>query len=257
MDLSLYLRTFWRFRMLVVCGFLLAVVLGLFSFVKVDFGNGFDVSYRDSEQWGSSSSVFVTQEGFPLGRSIYDEVVPVEPGSADPNGTSYVPRYVDPSRFSSYANLYARLAESDLLKHRLEEVAPLPGTISASAGVDQKNPGIVLPIVEIQGLAATAEGARATVARATRALVVYVEQQQRANKIALNRRVILRVLDDPSPPVLVVGRTKTRPVFVFVAVLIAFAALIFVLENLRPPRRRGTQDDESDASLSTPSRRSA
>ena len=107
MDLSLYLRTFWRFRLLVVFGFLLAVVLGLFSFVKVDFGNGFDVSYCDSEQWGSSSSVFVTQEGFPLGRSIYDEVVPVEPGSADPNGTSYVPRYADPSRFSSYANLYA------------------------------------------------------------------------------------------------------------------------------------------------------
>jgi len=256
MDLSLYLRTFWRFRVLVACGFVLALALGVLSFVKIDVAGGLDVSYRGSEQWSSSSTVFVTQEGFPLGRSIYDEVVRVGPGASDPSGTSYVPRYADPSRFASYANLYARLVSSDLLERRMERVNPLPGKVSASAGVDPRNPGIVLPIVEIQGVAASAGQARTTAARATRALTAYVKQEQAANKIAPSKRIILRVLDNPSPPVLVVARSKTRPVFVFLAVLIALAALVFILENLRP-RLRAVHDDEVEAVLSSESRRTA
>jgi len=255
MDLSLYLRTFWRFRVLVVFGFALAVVLGLLSFAKIDVAGGLDVSYRDSEEWSSSSTVFVTQEGFPLGRSIYDEVIKVGPGN-DQSATSYVQRYADPSRFASYAYLYARLVSSDLLERRMERVKPLEGKVSASAGVDARNPGIVLPIVEIHGLAASAGQAQATAARATRALAAYVKQEQAANKIAPSRRIILRVLDNPSPPVLLVARSKTRPVFVFLAVLIALAALVFILENLRP-RLRAVQDDEIEAARSSESRRTA
>ena len=255
MDLGLYLRTLWRFRVIVACGLLLATALAILTYAKVDFENGLSVSYRGTEQWSSTATVFVTQEGFPLGRSIYDEVIPVGPGgtnSDDP--TSYVPRYTDPSRFSSYANLYARLVSSDLLARRMEREAPLRGTIRATAGVDPRNPGIVLPIVEIQGLAGTAAAARETTQRATQALLAYVRQEQAANDIAPNRRIILRVLDEPSAPALVVGRSKTRPVFVFMAVMIACAALVFILENLRP-RRRFVDDDETDAVLT--SRRSA
>ena len=235
MDLNLYLRVLWRFRILALIGLLLATLLALLSLVKVDVSNGFDLSYRDSEQWASSASIFITQEGFPLGRSIYDEVVPVgSPGTTDPNATSYVPRYNDPGRFASYAPLYARLASSDLLKNEMLRDGPLPGTVSASPGTDPTNPGVILPLVEIRGFATTAADAKATAARATRALVDYVRQQQAGNKIAVDSRVILRVLDEPSPPVLATPRTKTRPVFVFIAVLLAVAGLIFLLENVRP-----------------------
>lgn len=256
MDLGVYLRTLWRFRLLVACGVLLAATLAFLSFVKVDPSNGFTLSYRDSEQWSSTAQVFVTQEGFPLGRSIYDEVIPVGPTGTDADATSYVPRYADPSRFASYANLYARLVGSDLLQREMERDRPLRGTVGASAGVDPRNPGIVLPIVEIQGLATTATDARDTAARATRALLDYVRQEQAAADIAPSRRIILRVLDNPTPPALVAGRKMTRPVFVFLAMMIALTALIFVLENLRP-RVRAVQDHEADAVLSSESRRSA
>lgn len=255
MDLSVYLRTFWRFRFLVAIGFVLAIALALLTMFRIDTTNGFDASYRDSEQWSSTAQVFVTQEGFPLGRSIYDEVIPVGPGGTDSGTTSYVPRYADPSRFSSYANLYARLVTSDLLARRMERDGPLRGAIAASAGVDPRNPGIVLPIVEIQGLAPSPADARETARRATQALLAYVAQEQAAAKIAPNRRIILRVLDDPTPATLVVGRSMARPVFVFLAVLIACAGLVFVLENLRP-RGRAAQDRETTV-LSSESRRSA
>jgi hypothetical protein len=256
MDLGLYVRTFWRFRVLVACGFLLAATLALLTYVRIDLNNGFAMSYRDSEQWSSTAQVFVTQEGFPLGRSIYDEVLPVGPSGGDPNATQYVPRYADPSRFASYANLYARLVTSDLLRRRIENGQRLPGTVNASAGVDPRNPGIVLPIVEIQGLASSAADARETTRRATQALLAYVREEQNAAKIASSKRIILRVLDDPTPPTLVVGRSLTRPVFVFLAVMIACAGLVFVLENLRP-RRRATEDHEPGAVVSSESRRSA
>lgn len=255
MDLSVYLGTLWRFRVLVAIGFVLATALALLTLFKVDVANGFAASYRDSEQWSSTAQVFVTQEGFPLGRSIYDEVIPVGPSGNDPGTTSYVPRYADPSRFSSYANLYARLVTSDLLARRIERDGPLPGTVGASAGVDPRNPGIVLPIVEIQGLATSPVDARETARRATRALLAYVAQEQAAAEIAPSRRIILRVLDEPAPATLVVGRSMARPVFVFLAVLMACAALVFVLENLRP---RGTAAEDREATvLSGESRRSA
>jgi len=255
MDLSLYLRVVWRFRVLAALGLVLAVMLGLLSYLKVDLADGsFDISYRDSEQWSSSATIFVTQLGFPLGRSIYDETVPVRP--APGAETSYVPRYADPSRFASYAQLFARVAASDLLRRRMLQAGPLRGTVRASAATDSRNVDFVLPLVEIQGLAETAPDARATSARATRALIEYVEQEQAANKIALNRRVILRVLDDPSKPSLVAPRSKTRPAFIFVAVLLAVSALIFILENLRP-RLRAVPSDENDLAVSGDSRRTA
>ena len=256
MDLGLYARTFWRFRALVLCGFVLAAALAMLTYVRIDVNNGFAMSYRDSEQWSSTAQVFVTQAGFPLGRSIYDEVIPVGPSGGDPSTTSYIPRYADPSRFASYANLYARLVTSDLLRRQIERGKRLPGTVNASAGVDPRNPGIVLPIVEIQGLASSPAAAHDTTSRATQALLAYVREEQNAAKIASSKRIILRVLDDPTPPTLVVGRSLTRPVFVFMAVMIACAGLVFVLENVRP-RRRATEDDEPSAVVSSESRRSA
>lgn len=257
MDLNLYMRVLWRFRLLVGCGLALAFVLALLSYVRIDFSGGSpSITYRTQEQWSSSATVFVTQQGFPLGRSIYDEVVPVGPGAADPSATSYVPRYADPSRFSSYAQLYARIVSSDLLKVQMLKKGPLPGTVTASPGVDARNPGIQLPLVEIQGLGATAADARAMATRSTRALIGFVSRQQAANNIDPSKRVILRVLNQAAPSVLVVPRTKTRPAFIFVAVLVACLALAFLLENMRP-RVRAVRADEPRLAGTGESRRSA
>ena len=225
MDLSHYLRVLNRFRAIVAGGLLLAILLALLSLVKIDLASG-SVRYRDSERWASTATVFVTQKGFPLGRSIYDEVIQT-------GETSSVPRYNDPSRFASYAQLYAQIASSDLLRREMRRGAPPRGSVSASAGVDVRNPGIVLPLVEIQGTGPTAKTAHNATAWATRALLGYITRQQTANKIPPGKRVILRILDQPSTPTLIAARSKTRPVFIFFAVLTACAALVFTLDNLK------------------------
>lgn len=212
-----------RFRWIVACGVALAVVLAALSLVKID-SNG--ISYRGTERWASSATVFVTQKGFPLGRSVYDEVIQT-------GETSYVPRFNDPSRFASYAQLYAQIASSDLLRQEMRRGAPPRGSVNASAGVDSRNPGIVLPLVEIQGTGTTAQTAQQASTWATRSLIAYIAQQQAANKIPPGKRVILRILDHPSPATLIAGRKKTRPVFIFLAVLTACAALVFTLDNLK------------------------
>jgi hypothetical protein len=233
MDLNQYLSVFWRHRLIVACGIALALALALLTLVKVDLSNGLKLSYRGNQLWASSATVFVTQQGFPLGRSIYDEVLPVK----SPGDTTYVPRYADPSRFSSYAQLYAQLTSSDLLRSEMPRNAPPRGSVTATASVDPRNPGIVLPLVQIQGNGPTAQDARHATTWATNALLTYIRKQQTTNKIAPDKRVILRILDNPSTPTLLAGRSKTRPTFVFLAVLTACAALVFILVNRkRQPR---------------------
>ena len=227
MDLSQYLRVMRRFWVIVVFGVLLASVLALLSLVRIDLAAG-TVSYRGSERWASNATVFVTQKGFPLGRSIYDEVIPT-------SDTTSVSRFNDPSRFASYAQLYAQIASSDLLRREMRKGAPPYGSVSAAAGTDPRNPGIILPLVEIQGTGTTAKAAQHATSWATRSLIDYIQQQQAASQIAPGKRVILHILDQPSPPTLIVGRSKTRPVFIFFAVLTACAALIFTLDNLKRP----------------------
>lgn len=257
MDLNLYLRVLWRFRLLVAAGVVLALALATLSYLRVSVDG---VSYRESEQWASFATIFVTQEGFPLGRSVYDESLPVTPSSGQPDAgeegsQGYVPRFADPSRFSTYAQLYARLAGSDLLKRQMSRNAPLRGSISATAGTDPRNPGIILPLVELQAIAPNAVDARETVERGARALLGYVAREQAANEIDPSKRVILRMLNDASPPVRIVSRSMTKPVFIFLAVMIAVSALAFLLENLRPAARMAAPVDEQPPQAE--SRRSA
>lgn len=234
MDLNQYLRVLWRFRIIVAAGLVLAILLAVLSVAKVDLGNGRpSLSYRGSERWASGSSVFVTQKGFPLGRSIYDQVVPT-------GDNGYVPRFNDPSRFASYAQLYAELVSSDLLRTQVRRGAPPPGSVSATAASDPRNPGIVLPLVQIQGTGATPQAADHATTWATNALISYVQHQQVTNKIAPSKRVLLHVLDNPSTPTLIAGRSKTRPAFIFFAILTACAALVFTLDNLKPQKQPKT-----------------
>ena len=124
MDLGLYLRVLWRFRLLVLAGVILGLALAAFLLREnLRRGRVGRAQLSAVGTMGELATVFVTQEGFPLGRSVYDESLPVTPNTV-PNGSNpvgsqtYVPRYADPSRFSTYAQLYARIAGSDLLRRR-------------------------------------------------------------------------------------------------------------------------------------------
>ena len=70
MDLQLYLRVLSRFRVLIFGGLFLAFVLAVFSYVRVGLSNGSPkLAYRQTQLFQSDSKVFVTQKGFPWGRT--------------------------------------------------------------------------------------------------------------------------------------------------------------------------------------------
>ena len=107
MDLALYARVFWRFRLLVVLGLLLAVTLALLSIVRVSTDG---LTYRQQEQWVSRAMLLITEPQFPEGRSVFEQSIP--PVSTDTPQT-YAAPFANPDRFVALANLYAQLATSE------------------------------------------------------------------------------------------------------------------------------------------------
>lgn len=77
MDLHLYLRVIWRFRLLVMAGVIVGLTLSFLSSVSVRLDGGVPTfKYREHELWTARATVLVTEPEFPLGRSVFEEEVP-------------------------------------------------------------------------------------------------------------------------------------------------------------------------------------
>jgi hypothetical protein len=249
MDLRVHAAVLWRFRLLMGAGVLLALLLAILSIAKIGSSG---VTYRDKEQWLSHETLLVSQTGFPIGQSVLNEVVPLRTSSGstvtgDQGNPDYIPRYADTGRFSELAVLYARLANSDPVERLLFKAGPIPGAVSISAaGVSDQAAG-PLPLIEVSGVATTAKGAKNLTHRAATALKRYIATQQAHNNVPEESRVLLTTVKDASDrnliedglqgTMLIKGHSKLRPMLVFVAVFGLFAAIAFVLENLRPRLR--------------------
>lgn len=208
MDLGLFARVLWRFR--IVTGIGLALAIGLTAMAFLSGGH--------KEQWVSYETMLVTQRGFTE-------------GSIDAVGA-------DPSRLTLLAVLYSQFTSADSVTEELwphgahgerVEAAPvleLPGSSSAAA----------LPIISIAAFSSTPAGAQRLAVRAASALRAYVETRQASNAIPVPKRVRLSPIAtaDRHAPTLWKGASKTLPIVVFLTVLIATIGLAFVLENLRP-----------------------
>jgi hypothetical protein len=207
MDLPLFAQVLRRHWLVLLIGFVLAVVLALSSYYHVAFGSGFPkLTPRKSEVWASSASVLLTQRS---------QVVPV-------------PGVSDPGRLAALANLYARLATSD----RVLRDANVGGSLQANSPIGRTSQS-ALPVVTLQGFGATASQAKEVVSRGLSAFLAYVSTQQGSAKIPAKARVQLRILNSPSNGVLIQPRKKTLPIVVFLAVLMAAIAAAFVLDNLK------------------------
>jgi len=83
MSLELDMRVLWRFRVLVLAGLLLAILLAGMAMFKVDFGGGAPkLTYRQSETWQSTARLLITQDGFPEGRTTLPGAGGPLPGAA-------------------------------------------------------------------------------------------------------------------------------------------------------------------------------
>ena len=236
MDLALYLRVLWRFRVLVLAGLVLATVLAFLAMFRVNPLGSPAVAYREHQIFQADTTLLVTQAGFPEGRTVLpgDQTAPV--------GKQGI-QYADPGRFSSLAVVYGQLANGDVVQRRLanspsvRSIVRLP-TSKMQAAQPETDPssGGVLPLVDIQGLADTPHDAALISTTGAAVLERDIAQQQRTADIPKNQRVVLSVLRLPARNKIqvVVKRKKTLPIVIFLTVLIAAIGAAFVLENLRP-----------------------
>lgn len=254
MDIQLYLRVLWRFRVLVFLGLVLAVSLAFLSITKITFTDGRPhFTYRETPPWGAEATLLVTQSGFPEGRSIFDEAA----RSPDLNETTFLGRFADPSRFERLALLYAHLATSDEVKRRMRQDGPLNGKIEAAA-TPAGDGGSFLPIITITATSETGPAAKRLADRTVIAFRDFLHDQQEASKIDAEDRVELPVVNRPERAEQVGGQPLLRPAFVFLLVFAITMALAFILENLRPRIRRLPRDQVVSAPFARDvSRRSA
>ena len=233
MSLRRFFEVIHRFKFLVAAGVLLALVLALLSIVRVSFDTiPPTIAYRGEERWQSNATLFVTQEGFPWGRSVVDEALPVGPDAE----AGYVPRYSAPDRFQTLAQLYAEFAMSDDVRAIMLREGPIVGEYEVGP-VSSRDGSTFLPLVGFAGYGATPEQAQTLAGRVMDAFLLYLRERQVRADIPAEKRVDVQVLERPGKPELVEGRKLTRPIFLFVLVLTSFLALAFALENLRPRHR--------------------
>lgn len=225
LDLRLFSRVLWRFRLLVGIGLVLACVCAFLSYARIGSSG---ITYRQQETWRGTVLLFVTQKGFPYGYSVL-------PGSTmNPNTPATSSRFGNPGWFTSLAVYYAPLVQSDPFQAILKGRTSVKGLVSAEAVVDQHNNP--QPYIDLYAYAPTQSSAMTLANAAAGAFQQYILREQVANGIPSAQRVVLQEVSSANlkNTTLFAGRKKTTPIVIFLTILLAAIGLAFVLENLRP-----------------------
>ena len=118
MDLRLYMRTIWRFRVIVGAGLVLAIVLAFLSFVKVNPGGSPMLSYRQTQDWRATQTYLVSGKGFTVG------------SWKTAGGKS------SPIKLAGLSAFFSQIAMSDDVLSLMRKDGPIDGVVTASPGVD-------------------------------------------------------------------------------------------------------------------------
>jgi len=232
MDLYAFMRVAWRFRVLLAAGLVLATTVAVLALGRPTLEGGKPgIAYHESEVYLSASTMLVTQQGFPWGRAILDDMITVDPG--DGGEPVLVPRYGDPGRYAGLAQLYAELAKGDAVQREVLEGAPAGARYEADV-VKASDSTSTMPMIYLKGYGPTPQVAAAIANRASNVFRDYLAAQQRANGIPQDKRVEVTVTRKASGAELFAPRSLVRPIFLFMLITMVFVALAFVLENLRP-----------------------
>lgn len=225
MDLLHHLQVMSRWKRVIIAGTLIGILLAALATFKPGAGG---VTYRQAESWKATSTLFVTQPGFPWGRTTLPGSDPNQPETARSKDQSFA----DPARFSVLAVIYTYLAKSeqvDRLGRRLPEGSEVSAREIATASGD------TLPLLALETTASTAAAAKALNAERTEALLRYLRDQQDQNKVPEGQRVQVSVLNGPE-----VAKVSSHGAMLAIAmVFLAFLASIgaaYLFENLRLAR---------------------
>jgi hypothetical protein len=225
MDLRLIGGVLARFKVLVVGGALLAVLLAALAYGTPGFSNGAPaLTPRGAEVWQGKAELIITgaraSRGQPQGRSATGASTPAEASATD---QGYL---------ASLSPIYAALANGDAVQAQIHRTAAVPGTIQSTEAVDAAT-GNALPFITLTALGPTQRDAETLAVRGTAVVEQYVAAEQRSAESG-PVHVSLRVVKSGIPATLVEGHKLTAPLLIFVAVIVAVLALVFVLENLNP-----------------------
>jgi hypothetical protein len=241
MDLARFISVVWRFRVLLAVGLLLATLVGVSSLARITTSG---LHYREQETWTSASVLFITQDGFPWGRAILDDMITVENEGAPP---TQLPKYGDPARYSNLAALYAELAKSDGVQAAVMQNSR-PGESVEPMVVSSPGANTALPLMTLKAYGPSPTSAMETAQRASKAFRQYLDRQQASNGIPRDERIQVMVTQKATNPELFEKRSYVRPIFLFLLLNMGFLALAFALENLRPraaaaPQSVGSVED--------------
>lgn len=215
----------FRWKLILVAGFLVAVVLGIFASFQPSASG---LKWRSAAVYTTNSRILVTQTGFPWGRATL-------PGSAvvAPSAGADAPaaEFADPSRFSNLAVIYAYIAQSEQVRALIN---PLPEPGQVTVVWQATGSGDALPLLELTAKADTAAGAQELNFKAIRAMRDYLKTQMDENDVPKKQRVVMQVLNPPLAGTLESGRTPTLSLVAFVLIMVGTLLLVYILENLFP-----------------------
>jgi hypothetical protein len=215
MDLALFARVIWRHKLVLVLGVVLAVLLGLLSYVRV--GTDGKITYRNAESWVSYETVAVTQPGFTEGR--------LNDVGADPN------------RLTLLATIYSHYIDTDAVHNLIWPHGASSGaSIEAAPVLAGGGTSNTLPIISIAAFSPSPAAAQQLAARTATALAGYIEGRQLKASVPFSDRVELQPVKQAlsNPPTLWQARSKSLPIVIFLTALMATFGLAFIRENLNP-----------------------
>lgn len=226
MDLIAYWEVVRRRRRIIYRGLAVSIALAVVALLTVD-GSG--IRYRAPAVMTATSTLLVTQEGFPWGRSALTEYIKARNTGAEPIS---VPRFADPTRMEYLGALYTELANGDFV-HRRVLPEESPETDDYAVTTLRAPDGRTLPLIEITATSTSADRAVEIARGVTANLKRYVQRQQEANDIPAGTRILLPVITSADQAEVLRGPRRTTAIMLFLLGLVGTCFLAFVVDNLR------------------------
>jgi hypothetical protein len=214
-----------RHRLLVSAGLAASLALAILSYIHVSPDG---VTYRNPQIWSSSSTLILSQPGFPEWRSQLQSVSPTD-------------------RLAGLADVYAAFATSDAVGRELRRRGfgdvfaddGEAGKVTAAAVPSSIN-STATPLVQVSASGETPAAATRLTRAATSTFIDVVTERQRAAEIPPSERITLRVVKQSGEPELIVPRSKTPFIIILLGGLTLTIAAAFIRDNAQRPPREGS-----------------
>jgi hypothetical protein len=243
-DITQHLRVISRWRKVLITSAILGLALAALFTLKISFSGGPNAGWRHAAKWESKSRIFVTQAGFPWGRTTLPDgredpklkmTLAEKQAAADAANDPNSPAFADPGRLSLLAIIYAFMSQSNTVS--TINAKPLPeGSEVTAVEISDQNQG-ALPMFQLNATAETEATANAVNTERSQALMNYLTQQQDAYKVPAGQRVKLSVLNKPYATK-VSGHGEMLGVAMLFLALAAGVSTCYLLESLRLSRER-------------------